>query len=180
MTARGHSISSSAGACVLASLCVRTAVPSHNTGTPRHCNLLPSWADRQMLEAAKYIQYLRFDVAFVVAHYLALTMSSPFACAFEVIKADKLRCCIMGRYILSLELHLVIAVVQLLVRPSDSSAGWSLSLTAIGAYGSCQVVVLSLSLSLSWYSLAAPKLIKAINKRTVQYWRAQQHQATSQ
>jgi len=55
----------------------------------------------------------------------------------------------MGRYILSLELHLVIAVVQLLVRPSDSSAGWSLSLTAIGAYGSCQVVSLSLSLSLS-------------------------------
>ena len=109
MTARDHSISSSAGACVraclraclLASLCVRTALPSHNTRTPRHCNLLPSWADRQMLEAAKYIQYLRFDVAFVVAHYLALTMSSPFACAFEVIEADKLRCCIMGRYILS-------------------------------------------------------------------------------
>jgi len=111
MTARDHSISSSAGACVraclraclLASLCVRTALPSHNTRTPRHCNLLPSWADRQMLEAAKYIQYLRFDVAFVVAHYLALTMSSPFACTFEVIEADKLRCwcCIMGRYILS-------------------------------------------------------------------------------
>jgi len=37
-----------------------------------------------MLEAAKRIQYLRFDVAFVVAHNLALTMSSPFACAFEV------------------------------------------------------------------------------------------------
>ena len=105
-----------------------------------------------MLEAAKCIQYLRFDAAFVVAHYLALTMSSPFACTFEVTRQTSCGGPASWEGIFSLELHFVIAVVQLLVRPSDSSAGWSLSLTAIGAYGSCQVVVLSLSLSLGIHS----------------------------
>jgi len=104
-----------------------------------------------MLEAAKYIQYLRFDVAFVVAHYLALTMSSPFACTFEVTRQTS---CDVGAAswegIFSLELHLVIAVVQLLAGPSDSSAGWSLSLTAHrGVWQLPSRLSLSLSLSLS-------------------------------
>jgi len=47
--------------------------------------------------------------------------------------------------IFSLELHLAIGVAQLLVRPADSSAGWSLSLTAIEAYGSCQVAALGIT-----------------------------------
>ena len=54
-------------------------------------------------------------------------------------------------------------------------AGWWLSSTAIGTYGSCQVVALVLGVHSQ-----LREMIKYINARTAQYWRAQQHQATGQ
>ena len=76
-----------------------------------------------------------------------------------------------GRY--SLEMHLVVAVVQLLERRSEARC-W-LSLTPTGTYGSCQVVALFLGIH-----SRLREMIKYINARTAQYSRVQQHQATGQ
>jgi len=56
-----------------------------------------------------------------------------------------------------------------------SEAGWWLSLTAIGTYGSCQVVALFLGIHSQ-----LREMITYINTRTAQYSRVQQHQATGQ
>jgi len=54
-------------------------------------------------------------------------------------------------------------------------AGWWLSSTAIGTYGSCQVVALVLGVHSQ-----LREMITCINSRTAQCSRVQQHQATGQ